>query len=159
MSPVSVRKLASQERVSGEKRVAVKPLLNVQCPPMSLEKVWQAILRQFWRYVRPRVNPKDGFDFNEILWSFLDQSRRWGQELQTWSPFTVILATLYRRFLVAKGLVVVQWKTRYVYTYICINTLADFLSHGKCIAQKCNLSRNSRVLPNPLDNPFATKML
>ena len=57
----------SQERVSGEKRVAVKPLLNVQCPPMSLEKVWQAILRQFWRYVRPRVNPKDGFDFNEIL--------------------------------------------------------------------------------------------
>ena len=62
--------------------MAVKPLLNVQCPPMSLEKVWQAILRQFWRYVRPRVNPKDGFDFNEILWSFLDQSRRWGQELQ-----------------------------------------------------------------------------
>ena len=58
MSLVSVRKLASQERVSGEKRVAVKPLLNVQCPPMSLEKVWQAILRQFWRYVRPRMNPK-----------------------------------------------------------------------------------------------------
>ena len=83
MASVSVRKLASQERVSGEKRVAVKPLLNVQCPPMNLEKVWQAILRQFWRYVRPRVNPKDGFDFNEILWSFLDQSRRWGQELQT----------------------------------------------------------------------------
>ena len=27
--------------------------------------------------------PKDGFDFNEILWSFLDQSRRWGQELRT----------------------------------------------------------------------------
>ena len=78
-----VRKLASQERVGGEKRVVVKPLLNVQCPPMSLEKVWQAILRQFWRYVRPRVNPKDGFDFNEILWSFLDQSRRWGQELRT----------------------------------------------------------------------------
>ena len=50
---------------------------------MSLEKVWQAILRQFWRYVRPRVNPKDEFDVNEILWSFLDQSRRWGQELQT----------------------------------------------------------------------------
>ena len=35
------------------------------------------------RYVRPRVNSKDGFDFNEILWSFLDQSRRWGQELRT----------------------------------------------------------------------------
>ena len=62
--------------------MAVKPFLNIQCPPMSLEKVWQAILRQFWRYVRPRVNPKDGFDFNEILWSFLDQSRRWGQELR-----------------------------------------------------------------------------
>ena len=75
MSLVSVRKLASRKKVGGEKRVAVKPLLNVQCPPMSLEKVWQAILRQFWRYVRPRVNPKDGFDFNEILWSFLDQSR------------------------------------------------------------------------------------
>ena len=83
MSLVNVRKLASQERVGGEKRVAVKPLLNVQCPPMSLEKVWQAILRQFWRYVRPRVNPKDGFDFNEIVWSFLDQSRRCGQELRT----------------------------------------------------------------------------
>ena len=81
MSLVSVRKVASQERVGGEKRVAVKPLLNVQCPPMSLEKVWQAILRQFWRYVRPRVNPKDEFDFNEILWSFLDQSRRWGQDI------------------------------------------------------------------------------
>ena len=27
------------------------------------------------------MNPKDGFNFNEILWSFLDQSRRWGQEL------------------------------------------------------------------------------
>ena len=78
-----LEKLASRKRVGGEKRVAVKPLLNVQCPPMSLEKVWQAILRQFWRYVRPRVNPKDGFDFNELLWSFLDQSRRWGQELRT----------------------------------------------------------------------------
>ena len=70
-----------------EKELVVKNVwsnrLNVQCPPMSLEKVWQAILRQFWRYVRPRVNPKDGFDFNEILWSFLDQSRRWGQELRT----------------------------------------------------------------------------
>ena len=74
MSLVSVRKLASQERVGGEKRVAVKPLLNVQCLPMSLEIVWQAILRQFWRYVRPRGNPKDGFNYNEILWSFLDQS-------------------------------------------------------------------------------------
>ena len=104
VSLVSVRKLASRKRVGGEKRVAVKPLLNVQCPPMSLEKVWQAILRQFWRYVRPRVNPKDGFDFNEILWSFLDQSRRWGQELRTWSPFSVSLATLYRRFPAAKGL-------------------------------------------------------
>ena len=83
VSLVSVRKLASQKRVCGEKRVAVKPLLNVPCPPMSLEKVWQAFLRQFWRYVRPRVNPKDGFDFNEILWSFLDQSRRWGQKLRT----------------------------------------------------------------------------
>ena len=57
--------------------------LLVFSPPMSLEKVWQAILRQLWMYVRPKVNPKDGFDFNEILWSFLDQSRRWGQELQT----------------------------------------------------------------------------
>ena len=83
VSLVSVRKLASQERVSGEKRVGVKPFLNVQCPPMSLEKVWQAIIHQYWMFVRPRVNPKDGFDFNEILWSFLDQSRRWGQELQT----------------------------------------------------------------------------
>ena len=83
VSLVSVRKLASQERVSGEKRVGVQPFLNVQCPPMSLEKVWQAIIHQYWMFVRPRVNPKDGFDFNEILWSFLDQSRRWGQELQT----------------------------------------------------------------------------
>ena len=83
MSLVSVRKQASQERVGGEIRVAVKPLLNVQRPPVRLEKVWQAILRKFWRYVRPGVNPKDGFDFNEILWSFLDQSRRWGQELRT----------------------------------------------------------------------------
>ena len=73
--PSLVSVLASQERVSGEKRVAVKPLLNVQCLPMSHEKVWQTILPQFWRYERPRVNPKDGFDFNEILWSFLDQSR------------------------------------------------------------------------------------
>ena len=89
MSLVSVTKLASQERVSGEKRVAVKPLLNVQCLPMSLEKVWQAILRQFWRYVRPRVNPKEGFDFNEILWSFLDQSRRW-------TPRITNVITLYR---------------------------------------------------------------
>ena len=65
---------------------------------------WQAILRQFWRYVRPTVNPKDGFDFNEILWSFLDQSRRWGQELQTLSPFIASLAILYHCFRVAKGL-------------------------------------------------------
>ena len=50
------------------------------------------------------MNPKDGFDFNEILWSFLDQSRRWGQELRTWLPFNVSLATLYRRFRAAKGL-------------------------------------------------------
>ena len=63
--------------------MAVKQLLNVQCPPMSLEKVWQTIIRQFWKYERPRVSPKDGFDFNEIPWSFLDQSRRLGQELQT----------------------------------------------------------------------------
>ena len=83
MSLVGVRKIASQERVSGEKRVAVKLLVNVQCPPMSFEKVWQIILRQFWKYERSRVNPKDGYDFNEILWSFLDQSRKWGQELQT----------------------------------------------------------------------------
>ena len=82
MSLVSIRKLASQERVSGEKRVAVKQLFNVQCPPMSLDKLCQAILSQFWRYIRPTVNPKDGFDFNEILWSFLDLSRRWDQELQ-----------------------------------------------------------------------------
>ena len=32
------------------------------------------------------------------------------------------------------------------------NTIADFLSHRKCIAQKCNLSRISRVLPNLLDD-------
>ena len=101
---VSVRKLASQERVSGEKRVAVKPLLNVQCPPMSLEIVCQAILRQFWRYVRPRVNPKDGFDFNEIVWSFVYQSRRLGQELQTLSPFTVSVAIFYRRIRATKGI-------------------------------------------------------
>ena len=100
---VSVRKLASRERVGGEKRVAVKPLLNVQCPPMSLEKVWQAILRQFWRYVRPRVNPKDGFDFNDILWSFLDQSRV-GPRITNVNTLYRILATLYRRFLAAKGL-------------------------------------------------------
>ena len=50
------------------------------------------------------MNPKDGFDFNEMLWSFLDQSRRWGQEIRTLSPFTVSLATLYRLFLDAKGL-------------------------------------------------------
>ena len=50
------------------------------------------------------MNPKDGFDFNEILWSFLDQSRRLGQELQTCSPFTVSLAILYRRFRAAKVL-------------------------------------------------------
>ena len=30
-----------------------------------------------------KLPSKDGFDFNEILWSFLDQSRKWGQELQT----------------------------------------------------------------------------
>ena len=29
------------------------------------------------------MNPKDRFDFNEILWSFLDQSRKWGHELRT----------------------------------------------------------------------------
>ena len=125
VSLVSVRKVASQERVSGEKRVAVKPLLNVQCSPMSLEKVWQAILRQFWRYVRPRVNPKDGFDFNEILWSFLDQSRRWGQELRTWSPFTVILATLYRRFRASKGLhvactTIMALVPPYMYIYLLV---------------------------------------
>ena len=60
----------------------LKQLLNVQWSPMSLEKVWQTNLRQFWRCERPRVNPKDGFEFNEILWLFLDQCRRWGQELQ-----------------------------------------------------------------------------
>ena len=90
MSLVSVRKVASEERVSGEKRVAVKPLLNVQCPPRSHENVWQAILRQFWRYIRPRVNPKDGFDFNEILCLYLIKAeggaknyKRDRQELQT----------------------------------------------------------------------------
>ena len=43
------------------------------------------------------MNPKDGFDFNEILRSFLDQIRRWGQELRrelplplAWRPFTVV---------------------------------------------------------------------
>ena len=40
----------------------------------------------------------------------------------------------------------------YIYTYIYINTIADFLSHRKCIAQKRNLSRISRVLPNRLDD-------
>ena len=93
---VSVRKLASQERVSGEKRVAVKPLLNVQCPPMSLDKVWQAILRQFWRYVRPRVNPKDGFDFNEICGHFLIKAEGGAKNYKrdhplplAWRSFTV----------------------------------------------------------------------
>ena len=100
MSLVSVRKLASRKTVGGEKRVAVKPLLNVQCPPMSLEKVWQAILRQFWRYVRPRVNPKDEFDFNEILWSFLDflikaegGAKNYERDHPlplAWRPFTVV---------------------------------------------------------------------
>ena len=47
MSLASVRKLASQERVSGEKRVAVKPLLNVQCPPMSLEKCGRLFYASF----------------------------------------------------------------------------------------------------------------
>ena len=52
------------------------------------------------------MNPKDGFDFNEILCSFLDLSGRWGQELQTRSPFTVSLAIFYCRFLAAKGIYV-----------------------------------------------------
>ena len=50
------------------------------------------------------MNPKDGVDFNEILWSFLDQSRRWGQELQRDHSFTVSLAILYRRYRAAKWL-------------------------------------------------------
>ena len=37
VSLVSFRKLASQERVSDEKRVAVKPLLDFQCTPMTHE--------------------------------------------------------------------------------------------------------------------------
>ena len=43
------------------------------------------------------MNPKDGFDFNEILWSFLDQSRRWDKNYKrdhplplSWRPFTVV---------------------------------------------------------------------
>ena len=43
------------------------------------------------------MNPKDGFDFNEILWSILDQSRRWAKNYKrdhplplSWRPFTVV---------------------------------------------------------------------
>ena len=93
--------------------MAVKPLLNVQWPPMSLEKVWQAILRQFWRYVRPGVNPKDGIDFNEIVWSFLDQSRRWGQLLQTWSPLPLPSLSCSER--VTEQHISSYW---YVYIYV-----------------------------------------
>ena len=49
------------------------------------------------------MNPKDGFDLNEILRSFLDQSRRWGQELQTRSSFTVSLASFTVAFVQRKG--------------------------------------------------------
>ena len=42
------------------------------------------------------MNPKDGFDFNEILWSFLDQSKvgcksykRDDPLLLSWQSFTV----------------------------------------------------------------------
>ena len=45
VSLVSVRKLASQERVSGEKRMAVKPLLNVQCP--STHEPWKSVAGYF----------------------------------------------------------------------------------------------------------------
>ena len=76
--------------------MAIKPLLNVQCPAISLEKVWQAILRQFWRYVRPKVNPKDGFDVNEILCHFFIKAEGGAKNYErdhplplAWRPFTV----------------------------------------------------------------------
>ena len=58
---VAVKPLLNVEcpPMSLEKSVAVKPLLNVQCPPMSLEEVLQTILR--W-YDRPRVNPKSRYE-------------------------------------------------------------------------------------------------
>ena len=68
------------------------------------------------------MNPKDGLVFNEILWSFLDQSRRWGQELRTWSQFTVSLATLYRSVRAAKGI--------YIYIYIYLYHLTSLLMHA-----------------------------
>ena len=56
------------------------------------------------------MNPKDGFNFNEILWSFLDKAEGGAKNYErdhplplAWRPFTVILATLYRRFPEAKG--------------------------------------------------------
>ena len=43
------------------------------------------------------MNPKDGFDFNEILWSFLDQGRGGAKNYKrdhplplSWQPFTVV---------------------------------------------------------------------
>ena len=97
MSLVSARKLASRERVGGEKRVAVKPLLNVQCPPMSLEKKWQAILRQFWRYVRPRVNPKTDLTLMRYCGHFLIKAEGGAKNYErdhplplAWRPFTVV---------------------------------------------------------------------
>ena len=47
------------------------------------------------------MNPKDGFDFNEILWSFLDQSRSGAKKYErdhplplAWRPFTVVFVQL-----------------------------------------------------------------
>ena len=50
------------------------------------------------------MNPKDGFDFNDILWSFFDQSKRWGKNYKRDQLFTVSQAILYCRSRAAKGL-------------------------------------------------------
>ena len=49
------------------------------------------------------MNQKDGFDFNEILWSFLDQSRRWAKNYERDHPLPLAWRP-YRRFRAAKGL-------------------------------------------------------
>ena len=102
VSLVSVRKLTSQEQVGGEKRVAVKPLLKVQCPPMSLEKVWQAILRQFLRYVRIRENiQKTDLTVMRYCGHFLIKAEGGAKNNKrdhplplSWRPFTVVLVQL-----------------------------------------------------------------
>ena len=56
------------------------------------------------------MNPKDGFDLDEILWSFLDQSRKGGAKNYkrdlplplAWRSFTVVFVQRkgYSHFLV-----------------------------------------------------------